>query len=113
MTLEFLVPFDQLNLASLSLDKRDEIVLRCALVSIKTIEIFEYKKNNDKYWDKAKLHHQVMKKALPMVEKLYLCYFLLFLFDNTTSHSVYIKDALQIKYINKGIRNKQPQLRYR
>lgn len=111
MTSEFLLPFGRLNLASLSPEKRDEVVQRCELVFIEAVEIIEYRKNNDGYWDGAKLHHQVMKKALPIAEALYPGYSLLFLFDNATSHSVYAKDALQVKDMNKGIGGKQPQLR--
>ena len=80
-------------------------------MSIKAVEIFEYGKNNDRYWNGAKLYHQVMKKTLPIAEALYLRYFLLFLFDNTTSYSIYAKDALQVKDINKDIGGRQPQLR--
>lgn len=35
-------------------------------------------------------------------------YTLLFLFDNTISHSIYTKNAFQIKNINKCSRGKQP-----
>ena len=111
MTLEFLLPFGRLNLASLSLEKKDEVVEKCGLVSIKAVEIFEYRKNNDGYWDGAKLHLLVMKKVLPIAEALYPRYSLLFLFDNATNHSIYAKDALQVKDINKNIGDKQPQLR--
>ena len=36
------------------------------------VEVFEYEKNNDGYWDGAKLHQQVVNKALPIAEALYL-----------------------------------------
>lgn len=71
-----------------------KVVQRCGLISIEVVKIYEYKKNNDGYLDRAKLDHQVMKKILPFAEALYLGYFLLFLFNNATSHSVYAKDAL-------------------
>ena len=71
MILEFLLPFGRLNLASLSPEKRDEVVEKCRFVSTEAVEIFEYGKNNDGYWDGAKLHHQVMKKALPIAQVLY------------------------------------------
>ena len=45
---------------------------------------------------------QVKEKALPIAEALYLGYSLLFLFDNATSHSVYLMDALRIKNMSKG-----------
>ena len=76
-----------------------------------SVEIFEYGKNNNRYWDEAKLYQQVVNKTLPIVEVLYLGYSLLFLFDNYTSYSVYAKDALQVKDINKGIGGQQPRLR--
>lgn len=94
MTLTFLFSFDQLNLAFLNPDKRDKIVQRCELVSIKVVEIFEYKKNNDRYWDQAKIYHQVIKKALPIPKAFYPSYSLFFLFNNTTCHSIYIKNIL-------------------
>lgn len=111
MTSKFLLPFDRLHLASLSQEKREEAVEKCGLWTTQAVKIFEYGKNNDRYWDGAKLHHQVVSKALPIAEALYLGYSLLFLFDNATSHSVYAKDALQVKDMNKGIGAKQPQLR--
>ena len=63
MTSKFLLLFSQLNLAFLSQEKRDEIVQRCGLVFIKAVEIYEYGKNNDWYWDGAKLLYQIIKKA--------------------------------------------------
>ena len=53
----------------------------------------------------------MVEKALPIAEALYPGYSLRFLFDNATSHSVYAKDALQIKDINKRPSEKQPILR--
>ena len=78
MTLEFLLHFGQLNLPSLSLKKRDKVVEKCGLISTKTVEIFEYGKKNDRYWDGAKLHHQVMKKGLHITEAFYPRYFFFF-----------------------------------
>lgn len=49
MTLEFLLPFGQLNLAFLTLKKRDKVVKKYELVSIKAVRIFKYKKNNNEY----------------------------------------------------------------
>ena len=51
-----------------------------------------------------------MKKALPIAEALYSRYSLLFLFDNITNHSVYVKNLLQVTDMNKDIKGKQPQL---
>ena len=75
------------------------------------MKIFEYGKNNNGYWDRAKLHNQVVNKALPMVQALYLGYLFLFLFDNATSYFLYSKDVLQMKDMNKGQRGKQAILR--
>ena len=111
MTSEFIFPFSQLNLASFSPRKRQEIVQETWLIETEAVEVFEYEKNNDEYWDGAKLHQQVVKKALPIAETLYLDYSVLFLFDNATSHSVYAKNALQARDMNKGSEGKQPILR--
>ncbi len=75
------------------------------------VEVFQYGKNNEGYWDGAKLHRQMVDKALPIAEALYPGYSLSFLFDNATSHSVYVEDALRIANMNKGIGGKQARLR--
>ena len=111
MASEFFLPYGRLNLFSLSPEKREEIKEETGLVKTEALEIFEYRKNNDGYWDGAKLHNQVVNKALPITQALYPGYSLLFLFDNVTSHSVYSKDAFQVKDINKGLGGKQPILR--
>lgn len=94
MVSEFLLPFGCLNLLTLSQEKRDEIVSRTGLTLTEAVEIFEYGKNHEGYWDGAKLHKQVVTKASPVAEAFYPGYSLLFLFDNATSHSVYAKNAL-------------------
>lgn len=96
MTFEFILPFGRLNLASLLPERREEIVQETRLIETDAVEVSEYGKNNDGYWDRAKLYQQVVKKALPIAEAFYPGYSLLFLFDNATSHSVYAKDALQV-----------------
>lgn len=53
----------------------------------------------------------MVNKALPIAVAFYPGYSLLFLFDNATSHSVYVKDALQVKDMNKDVSGQQPQLR--
>ena len=111
MTSDFLLLFGRLNLASLSSEKRKDVVEKCGLLEMEAVKVFEYRKNNDGYWDGAKLHKQVVSKALPIAEALYPGYSLLFLFDNATSHSVYAKDALQVQEMNKGVGGKQAQLR--
>lgn len=111
MTFEFIFPFGQLNLAFLTPEKKAKIVIQYGLIKTKAVEVFEYGKNNDRYWDGAKLHKQVISKALPIAKALYPGYLLMFLFDNAISHSVYAKDALQVSDMNKGSRSKQSYLR--
>lgn len=60
-------------------------------------------KKNDRYLDGAKLYQQVINNVLPIAEILYPGYSLLFLFNNAISHSVYTKDAIQVRDINKSI----------
>lgn len=89
MVSDFLLPFEQLNLLSLSEGKKKGVIDKTGLSVIEAVELFEYEKTNEGYWDGSKLHKQVVNKALPITEALYLGYSLLFLFDNATSHSVY------------------------
>ena len=93
MPSEFLLPYGQLNLASLISEER-EAIHETELLEEEAIEILKYGKNNDGYWDGAKLYQQVVNKALPIAKAIYPGYSLLYLFDNATSHSVYTKDAL-------------------
>lgn len=60
----------------------------------KVVEIFEYAKNNNGYWNEAKLYQQVVNKTLPSAEAFFSGYLILFLFDNAISHFVYAKDKL-------------------
>lgn len=75
------------------------------------MKIFEYGKNNDRYWDKAKLYYQALKKVLPITKILYFRYSHLFLFKNVVNNSVYVKDTIYVKDINKDIGSKESQLR--
>lgn len=93
MTSEFLLPFSQLNLVFLSLYKRDKLVKSYKLVFIKVMKIFKYEKNNDRYLDRVKFDHQVIKKVLPITEVFYYSYGLLFLLNNADNHSVYAKNT--------------------
>ena len=52
----------------------------------------------------------MINKALSIAEALYPGYSFLFLFDNTTSYSVYAKDILQVKDMNKGAGSQQLRL---
>ena len=56
MVLKFIFLFRRLNLASLPPEKRQEVIEKTVLMHIESVEIFEYRKNNDGYWDGAKLH---------------------------------------------------------
>lgn len=75
---------------------------KTGLIFREVVELFEYRKNNERYWNGPKLHKQVVTKALPIAKTLYLGYSLLFLFDNTTSHSVYADNELYTTGMNKG-----------
>ncbi len=70
MVSEFILPYGRLNLASLTSEER-ETIRRTGLLEEEAVEIFEYGKNNDGYWDGAKLHQQVVNNALPIAEALY------------------------------------------
>lgn len=65
------------------------------------MKIFEYKKSNNNYWDRPKLHYQIITKAFPIAKIVYPDYFFLFLFDNVTSQSVYAQNALRTANMNK------------
>lgn len=108
MAFEFLLPFDRLNLFSLSKKKKIEVMEKTRLSVTEAIKLFEYGKANERYWDGRKLHKQVVNKALPLAKALYPGYSLLFLFDNAISHSVYAQDALRTAQINKSPNCKQP-----
>ncbi len=73
---------------------------------MEVVETLKYGKNNDGYWDEAKLHKQVVNKALPIIGTLYPGYLLLYLFDNAISHSVYAKEVIQTEDMNKKCRTK-------
>ena len=72
MTSELFFSHAQLNLASFITEKREEVAHQNGLQEIEAVEIFEYRNKYDGYWDGAKLHKQVVNKALPIAEALYL-----------------------------------------
>ena len=109
MVSDFLLPWSQLNLLSLSDTDQNELV--SSEIPLEAVEYFEYGKNNDGYWKGENLLKQVVEKALPIAEALYPGYQLLFLFDNATSHSVFASDALQVDEMNKGSGGQQKFLR--
>ena len=102
MVCEFLLPFGRLNFLSLSEEKKKEVLKQTELKITKATKLFEYKKANKDYWNRPKLHKQVVNKALPIAEVLYPGYLLLFLFDNATSHTVYTDNLLHTIKINKS-----------
>lgn len=53
------------------------------------------------YWIGEHLLDQIINKALLIAKSLYPGYELLFMFDNTTSDSIYVKNALQVVQMNK------------
>lgn len=107
MVSKFLLPFGRLNLLSLSEEKQKEVKGKAGLIITKVIELFKYGKNNEGYWDGAKLYQQVVNKVLPIVKALYLGYSLLFLFDNATNYFVYANNALRTENMNKRPSGKQ------
>lgn len=80
------------------------------MLETKAGEIFEYEKNNNRYWNGAKLHQQVVYKALLIAKAFFLGYLFFYLFDNAKCHLVYTKDVLQVQDINKRSGGKQSSL---
>lgn len=56
MSLNFILLYGRLNLNFFTLEKREKIAQTTGLLETKAVEIFEYGKNNARYWDRAKLH---------------------------------------------------------
>lgn len=94
MVSEFIFPYGRLNLAFITPKKREEVIQQIKLTITKAVKVFKYRKNNNGYWDGAKLHKQVVEKALFIAKTFYPGYSLCFLFNNITSHFIYIKDIL-------------------
>lgn len=101
MVSEFVLPFNCLNLFILSDKKQYKMIKKTRLILRKLVELFEYRKNNEKYWNGSKLHKQVVDKAFPIIKTFDPGYSLQFLFDNVTSYSVYANNILWIRKINK------------
>lgn len=91
MVSDFLLPQSKLNLLSLLFEKLEELVN--SRVLRKTIIYFNYEKSEEEYQTREHLLDQIVKKVLSIREALYLGYTLLFLFNNTISHSIYAKNA--------------------
>lgn len=94
MASNFIFLFYQLNLLSFSEKKKKEMINKMGLTIMEAIELFEYKKSNEGYWNRFKLDKQVVNKILSITEALYQGYLLVFLFYNMTSHSVFAQNAL-------------------
>lgn len=109
MVSDFLLPWSQLNLFSLSAARQKELV--SSGIPSEAAEFFEYGKNNNGYWRGEHLLKQVVEKARPIGEALYPGYQLLFLFDNATSHLIFAADALQVDEMNKNTGGQQKFLR--
>lgn len=92
MVSDFLPPWSRLNLASLLPEKQKKLAELG--VPFEAATYFECGKIEEGYWTGEHLLDQIQNKALPIGEALHPCYKLLFMFDNTTSHAVYAKDAL-------------------
>lgn len=107
MVSEFLLLFDRLNFLLLSEKKQKEVIEKTRLIILEAVELFEYEKNNEGYYNGAKLYKQIVSKALYIAKALYLGYLLLFLFDNITSHSVYANNILHTGEMNKNSGSKQ------
>lgn len=78
-------------MALLPLKKSPKIMEKTSLIHIKVVKVFEYRKNNNNYWNKANLPQQVVNKVLSIARTLYSSYSLLIFFDNATSYSFYTK----------------------
>ena len=111
MVSESLFLFGRFNFFSLFEENEKEVMEKIELTILEIVELFEYGKNNERYWNGAKLHKQVVSKALSIAKALYPDYSLLFLFDNATSHFVYANNALRTREMNKSFGDKQAWLR--
>ena len=99
MISDFLLPWSWLNLSSLLLQQQKDLVN--SDIPLEAATYFEYSKMEERYWTEEHLLNQIKFKALPIAKALYLGYKLLFMFDNTTNHTIYTKDVLQVAHMNK------------
>lgn len=56
MASKFFLPYGRLNLAFFTQEKKEEVIQKTGLMETEAVKVFKYGKNNDKYWDRAKLH---------------------------------------------------------
>ena len=108
---DFLLSFRRFDLSHLSNVDQDFLKAATGLSETEAVEIFEYGKNNDGYWDRPKLLKQVVNKTIPVAKALYPGYSFLFMFNNATSHVLYAENALCTDDMNKSSRGKQALLR--
>lgn len=111
MVSDFFLLFGWFSLSYLSHNQQDFLMAITGLSESEAVEIFEYGKNNDGYWDGPKFLKQVTNKTIPIAEALYPGYSFLFMFDNATSYAVYAENALCVGNINKSSGGKQALLR--
>ncbi|KAI0999515.1 hypothetical protein K3495_g8683 [Podosphaera aphanis] len=109
MVSEFLLPFGRLNLSSLEEEKVEERQAE-GLRFTGAVEILEFEKTQDGYWNGENFLQQLEAKAILIAKALYPGYSLLFLFDNATSHAVFSDDALRTCDTNKRCGGKQAWL---
>ena len=82
MVSDFLLSFGWLGFSHLSDADQNSLLTATGLTEIEAVEIFEYGKNNNGYWDGPKLLKQIVEKAVPITKALYPGYSFLFMFDN-------------------------------
>lgn len=56
MISQFIFFYRQLNLAFFTLEKIEKVIQQTGFKFIKAAEIFQYRKNNNRYWHGAKLY---------------------------------------------------------
>ncbi len=109
MVSDSFLPQSRLNLLSLPNHQQEKLVN--SGVALEAEIYFEYGRMEQSYQTGENLLDQIINKAIPIAESLYLGWGLLFMLDNTTSHSIYVKDALQVAQMNKGTGGQQLFLR--
>lgn len=72
-------------------------------ILLETRIYFKYGKTKEGYFIGKHLLDRITIKTLSIIQVLYLGYKLLFIFDNTISHSIYAKFALQVAHMNKRL----------
>lgn len=94
MVSDLLLPWSRLTASSISLERRSELGLP-EHASI----LFEYGREAG-HWKGKDLVEQLTKIAIPMAEAVYPGYQFLFLFDNSSNHGLFARDALRAQNLN-------------